>query len=64
MATDACGSLNLYVGLKAGIEGTVHAVQSLWEEHITKDLSNDSPIEFQSTFAAELDHDLESQPSS
>jgi hypothetical protein len=64
MATDACGSLNLCVGLKAGIWGAVHAVQSLWEEHVTEDLSNDSPIEFQSTFATELDHDLESQPSS
>jgi hypothetical protein len=32
-ATVACGSLNLCAGLKAGIEGAVHAIQSLWDEH-------------------------------
>lgn len=33
-ATQACGNFNLCAGLKAGIEGAVHAMREAWEEHI------------------------------
>jgi hypothetical protein len=32
-AATACGNYNLCAGLKAGIEGAVHAVRELWEDH-------------------------------
>jgi hypothetical protein len=33
-ATSACDNLNLCVGLKAGIEGAVHALRDAWEEDL------------------------------
>ena len=32
-AKDACGSAQLCAGLEAGIDGAVHAVRALWDEH-------------------------------
>ena len=33
VAKAACGTTQLAGGLKAGIEGAIHAVRVLWEEH-------------------------------
>jgi hypothetical protein len=33
-ATSACDNLNLCAGLKAGIEGAVHALRDAWEEDL------------------------------
>ena len=34
-AKAACGTMQLAGGLEAGIEGAIHAMRVLWEEHQT-----------------------------
>eukprot|EP00957_Ditylum_brightwellii_P068298 5185229-Ditylum_brightwellii.AAC.1 len=35
--TDACSTYQLCGNLKAGIEGAIHSISSLWEEHGEKE---------------------------
>ena len=36
-ATTACGSIQLYADLKAGIEGSIHAANCIWNRFTTEE---------------------------